>query len=377
MVIAVNTKYFFKAYQKEYSSFIYQCFKRIIKQQQQHTFIFFSNLDLDPSFDFGANAFSVIVKSGFNSGAFSGIIYKKKIGSLLKKYKADIFINADGFCSLFTKIPQCFIVHHVTCLSNKDFIKKRNSFLYKRFMPQFLNKAKLIVTNSQFSKKFIIRQYKIDEENIDVVYNGISNISSPVNPEERERIKAQYASGNEYFIFNANDSQQEIIMNLLKAFSQFKKWQKSSMQLLIVENNVYNNDIFKSLKSFKYRNEVIIIDNLLKQELEKVFRAAYAILYFPLCDYTVISTLRTMSYNVPLITCNTASIPEICAGAVLYVNPDEPKDISEKLMLIFKDEILRQSLIEKSNVQLQNFNWEETSNLLWQSILKSGRYQLF
>ena len=49
---------------------------------------------------------------------------------------------------------------------------------------------------------------------------------------------------------------------------------------------------------------------------------------------------------------------------------ENPKDIAEKMMLIFKDEKLRKELIEKGNVQVQKYNWEKSAFAAWQLIDK-------
>ncbi len=78
-----------------------------------------------------------------------------------------------------------------------------------------------------------------------------------------------------------------------------------------------------------------------------------------------------MKCNVPVITSNTHVIHEICGDAALYVNDQDNIDIADKLMLIFKDETLRAELIVKAKKQVNKFSWENTSLLLWRSIVNS------
>ena len=84
MVIAVNTKYFLKAYQQVYLEFIYECFSRIANHQPLHTFIFISDTAFDPSFSFSENSIPLAIMPKINAGILSGILYKIKITSLLK-----------------------------------------------------------------------------------------------------------------------------------------------------------------------------------------------------------------------------------------------------------------------------------------------------
>ncbi|MEO6455669.1 MAG: glycosyltransferase [Ginsengibacter sp.] len=369
MVIAVNTDYFLKAYQQDYLKFIYGCFNRIAKQQPQHTFIFIANTPFDISFNFSNNS-ALIVVPGFK--AISGILYKIKLACILKQYKADVLLNSDGFFTLFTKIPQCAIVYYPHCLSNKDFIKKNHLFVYKKFMFRFLKQAKVIVTESQVSKKYISQHYKTGFQKIDVIYNSISDSFAVIEWQEKEKIKAEYAGGNEYFVFKGDTLSQNILLNLLKAFSHFKKWQKSSMQLLILNKNNLDNGFIESLKLFKYRKEIKLLNNLPGDELEKVISGSYCMIYFPLCENFEIIPLMAMGYSIPVITSSTEAMQEIFNDAALYCNYNDYSDIAERLISIFKDEKLRQHLIERGREEIQKYNLEKVSDMLWCSLLKAG-----
>src|SRR5450755_4519234 len=50
---------------------------------------------------------------------------------------------------------------------------------------------------------------------------------------ETESIKTQYTGGRSFFLFIGNIGEQHHLVELLKAFSSFKKWQQSNMQLVI------------------------------------------------------------------------------------------------------------------------------------------------
>ncbi len=62
---------------------------------------------------------------------------------------------------------------------------------------------------------------------------------------------------------------------------------------------------------------------------------------------------------------------EIAGDAALYVDPSDHEDIADKMMRIYKDEILRNELIKKGQVIHPRFTWDRTTELLWQSILKA------
>ncbi len=371
MIIAVNTRSLLKDDEKGYLNFIFECFSRITRQQTPHTFIFIFDRQYDSSSIFSKNVIPVISGPKFSITLLLWFWSNIKIPLILKKYKADVFVSSDGFCSPFTQVSQLIIMHDKT-LYYPDSFKEKNSFLKKIISASSFKKANIICTWSEFSKKDISKTYKIDERKIEVVYTGVSDLIKPVEYGEREKIKDQYADGNEYFVFIGVIQTEKNLIDLLKAFSIFKKRQKSSMQLLIVNaNNLVKNEFAKNLRLFKFREDVKLLEHLSQIEIVRITAAAYVTIYLSLVKALHMHLIVAMKCNVPVITSNTYAIPEICGDAALYVNYDDHNDIADKIMLIFKDETLRAELILRGKNQAKKFSWENTSSLLWQSIVKS------
>jgi glycosyltransferase involved in cell wall biosynthesis len=372
MIIAVNTRLLLKDHEEGYKSFIYECFSRITRQQTQHTFIFIFDKPFDPSLIFSENIIPVIIRSKARY-APGWVWYNLKLPLILKKYKADVFISDDGFCSSFTKVPLCLVMHDPAFLYYPHFFKKNNFFSTKKITTACLKKAKIICTWSEFSKKDICETYKIGERKIEVVYTGASELFTPLKFEEREKIKDQCADGNEYFLFTGIIHTEKNLIDLLKAFSIFKKRQKSSMQLLIANSFANKNEFAESLRLFKYRADVKLVGQISQIELAKITAAAYVIIFLSFVKALYMPLLEAMKCNVPVITSNIYAMPEICGDAALYANYDDHNDIAAKIMMIFKDETLRTELILKGKKQVNRYSWENASLLLWQSIVKSMR----
>src|SRR5438128_786552 len=100
MVIAVDIRG-----TDEDKNFIYQIFKRITKEQLQHSFIFIFDNHADPSFKFSQNVITEVIQPSKFS-LLSKFSSSNKISSLLKKYKADVFITS---LPIKIKVPQCLI----------------------------------------------------------------------------------------------------------------------------------------------------------------------------------------------------------------------------------------------------------------------------
>lgn len=372
MKIAVNTRFLLKDYLEGYGYFIYETFKRITAAHPEHEFIFIFDRPYDQRFVFGSNAKAVVTGPPARHPLLWKLWYDIKIPALLRKYKADVFVSCDGFCSLGTKVPQCLMVHDLAFLHYPSLIPKSHLLYYKRYTPKMLAKAKAITTASAFSKNDIIDQYGVSADKINVVYNAAKEIFEPLTDEEKQATKAKYTGRKEYFIYAGAIHPRKNLVNLLKAFSLFKKRQQSSMKLVLTGRLAWKYDSFvKNLKTYKYRDDVVMTGYVGEEEIKKLIGSAYAMVYPSLFEGFGVPVLEAMQSDVPVITSLNSSMQEIAKEAALYADPESPADIAEKMMLLYKDEKLRSQLIEKGRVTGKQYSWEQSAEHLWQSIEKA------
>jgi glycosyltransferase involved in cell wall biosynthesis len=78
-----------------------------------------------------------------------------------------------------------------------------------------------------------------------------------------------------------------------------------------------------------------------------------------------------MNADVPVITSNITSMPEVGGNSVLLADPFNPSSIKQQMERIALDSDLRTSLIEKGRIRRLDFSWDKTAELLWKSIEKT------
>jgi glycosyltransferase involved in cell wall biosynthesis len=252
----------------------------------------------------------------------------------------------------------------------KPFYPARNGyFFYKTFTARFIKKSSAIVTLSQYIQEELAVRFKVQEQAIKTIGSGIDASFKPLKWEEREVIKERFAEGYEYFVFLGGLHTKANFLSVLKAFSIFKKWQKSGMKLIIVRNAYegFEKEL-ERLSSYKFRSEVFIKKDLSKIDKAAIVGASYALIFPSYYPGFPVPVLKAIQSGVPVIASNNSSICEIAAEAVLYIDPAKPEEIAEQMKRIFKDEQLRNKLIEAGKLRSKLFSWDKTAALLWQVI---------
>lgn len=352
--------------------FIYELFKTLVKNHPEHQFYFLFDGPFDETYSFSSNVHPIIVLPKASRPVLLKYWYDIKIPSALKKIKADIFVSPNSCGSLTSKCPQCLVVQQSGFAHHSDSYKKSHLRFLKKNTPKFLKRAKRIVAVSEFVKRSIEELYKIDASRIDVVYNGARDNFHPLSFDESLFIKERYTEGKEYFLCPATIQTADNLVNLLKAFSIFKKRLQSSMKLIIAGSpSSKNSELLQLIHTYKYRDDVVLTGDVPRQDLPLLAGAAYALVYPTFLECFCVSSQEAMKCEVPVLASQNTSIREIAGEAGLYFNASDHEDIAGKLMLIYKDENLRKDLIEKGKLAGPKYDWQRSAEVFWESILKT------
>jgi glycosyltransferase involved in cell wall biosynthesis len=74
--------------------------------------------------------------------------------------------------------------------------------------------------------------------------------------------------------------------------------------------------------------------------------------------------LEAMACGTPVLTSNVSSLIEVAGDATLLVDPRSTEQITEALLRLLTDDLLRNMLIEVGIAQAKRFTWERAANQL-------------
>ena len=371
MNIAVNTRLLLKGKLEGIGWFTAETLKRITAQHPEHHFDFFFDRPYDHSFIFSSNITPHILPPPARHPLLWYWWFEKSVPRKLKQTKADLFLSPDGYGSLSTEVKQVIVIHDVAFEHFETHNKKAVQLYYKKYTPLYAGKANRIATVSEYTKQNLIDFYKISADKIDVVYNGSHEYFHPLSEEEKKMIKARFAGGCDYFLYAGALQPRKNIVNLLRAFDFFKQHHSTTMKLILAGRNWNYEEAIQVHKKMKFHHDVIFTDHLSREDLSNVMAAAFALVYVSFFEGFGIPVLEAMYCDVPVITSNTSSMPEVAGDAALLVDPHSPNDIAEKMSMLFLKEELRQLLIEKGRHQRQKFSWQTSSERLWSCLMKA------
>lgn len=370
MVIAINTRML--SGDAATGKFLLEVFFMLASQNPSQQFVFITEKELRETSSLH-NVKTILLPQRSASLLRWKLWYNYKLPAVVRKEKAAVLLSVDATCSLRTRMPQCMLVNDLDFEQQPGWFDKRYVRFLRSGFKAFLQKAATVITFSEHTKNELISKYKTRENKIAKINTGISNHHQPLEWNERELTKEQYAGGMEFFLFYGVIHSRSNLVNLLKAFSLFKKRQKSSMQLVIAADTIEETDPFiESLRLYKYRNELKIIQGLSRDELQALTAAAYCGINLSDSITGINFLLSSVQSGVPVVTINSPKTKEVFADAALYADAASPAAIAEQMMLVFKDENKRKELIKKAAAQCAAYSLENTAAQLWQKILAAA-----
>jgi glycosyltransferase involved in cell wall biosynthesis len=162
------------------------------------------------------------------------------------------------------------------------------------------------------------------------------------------------------------------LITVLKAFSKFKQWQKSSMQLLLYSDGSISDEKFlKSLVTYKYKNDIKLVNAISLKEIALITASAYTVIYPASANDFYEPVIGVMQSGVPLITSPVNTIVEIAGEAALYADPDNVDDMAKHMITVYKDENKKKKMIADGLQYVQQYNFDNAAQLLWQSIVQA------
>jgi glycosyltransferase involved in cell wall biosynthesis len=228
-----------------------------------------------------------------------------------------------------------------------DFFSKEELNFRKDNYFKSVSEANKVIAISDHTKNDIKKYYKgTYYKKCVVVYHG-----------EENKLKKQinYNLAKLYFFYPAGTWPHKNHSRLIRAFASVNKKHPQYKLVLSGLNRQKSEEIIKLIQKMGITKAVKILGYVDYNELQDVYNGAFAMVFPSLFEGFGLPVLESMIMGVPVICSNTTSLPEVGGSAVLYFDPEDEKDISDKMRLLIENKKLRSSLIKKGISQAKKF----------------------
>jgi len=285
------------------------------------------------------------------SPKYSWIPYLFFLGRKIRNLKSDIYhadyVTTGAVLMNKNKRPAIVSIHDVIPFTyNKEELSKMNRVRLKWYMSNFkkIEKADAITVLSEYSKKEAIKYTNIPEEKIYVTYPGVDfNMYFLLKKKPHKNIRIGYLGGL--------DGRKNVTL-LVEAFNDIVR-SRSEIELHIGGTGE-NLQTFKNMRIKNAFFHGFVPDS----QVTKFYNLLDIFVFPTLSEGFGLPPLEAMACGVPVVACNTSSIPEVVGDAGILVEPSKEKMV-ETLNNLIENKNLRERLSKKGIKRSKKFTWKK------------------
>jgi glycosyltransferase involved in cell wall biosynthesis len=259
--------------------------------------------------------------------------------------------------------PYVVTLHDILHETNREYYPKALGLFMRCFYPFCARKAAHVFTVSEYSKKQIIKRYRVPEERMTITYNAVSDEFHKINDRERILITCRkYKIHENYILFVGRLEPRKNIIGLIKAYHIIKQRNAASQKLVIagMKDFMYK-QIFNLVEKLKMTKEVIFTGRVDQGDLPLIYNGADLFVYPSFAEGFGLPPLEAMACGVPVVTSNTTSLPEVVGDAGIMIDPHDTHAIAHAMQSVLNNPELRTTLIRKGLARSRRFSWQKVA----------------
>lgn len=226
---------------------------------------------------------------------------------------------------------------------------------YHRFATKrAVQRARAIITVSEFSKKELIDIYGADPSRVFVTHLGYDSDTYTATGDTAQ-VREKYGIGERYLIFVGRLEEKKNIRRIIAAFRRARA-QDPELELVLV--GAPGHGYAGTAAAIRGDASIHELSWLPADEVAALYRGALALVFPSLYEGFGLPIIEAQACGCPVITSNRCSMPEVGGSGAYYVDPEDEGDLAGAIMHMATDASLRERLAREGFENARRFSWE-------------------
>jgi len=256
-------------------------------------------------------------------------------------------------------------VHDTIPWTHKNYSSKLLSRMYHSQSKKAVNKADVVLTVSEYSKKEIEKNCHTDSSKIHVIYNDADEVYKlKIDKYTEEEILEKFELVKDgFFLYCGGYDERKNVGKLVHEYSEFSK-ENEDFSLVLAGGKVLDTDLYSSFDRIKNRHgEIIKTGFLSSNELHVLYKNCLAFVHFSKEEGFNIPLIEAANSKAPLIISNIPAHREIAKDSALFVNISRDNHGAKQMEKVL-DNAFRNTLKEKSEDLSKDYSWKKSAQKL-------------
>ena len=258
----------------------------------------------------------------------------------------DWYITSDWIEPPTKELKKATIVHDLVYFRYPETVDKKIRAQQEKRLSLVKTESKLIIADSQQTKKDLQEFLKIPANKVEVIYPGVE--IEKINKNDVRGTIKKFKIKRKFILTVGKIEPRKNIQKLIEAFDKIKN---KDLELVVIGAPGWGTKL-------KPKKNVRLLGFVTDQELTHLYNSCLFFVYPSIWEGFGYPVVEAMKYGVPVATSNTSSLKEIAEGYALLFDPNKTSEIKKSLELLIDDKELRLELSKKGLKRSKNFTWE-------------------
>jgi glycosyltransferase involved in cell wall biosynthesis len=234
---------------------------------------------------------------------------------------------------------------------------------WRRAFARWLRRSAAVIVPSEATRNDLLAHHHVEAGRVQVVPHGTDAAAfTPSMPAEVESVRARFNIAGPYIVFLGGLEPRKNLVHLVQAFGELGD---DGIALVIAGGAVrwapaYAEQVDRAIEGLPpaARARVVRIGYVDDADRRALLSGAEILAYPSRAEGFGFPVLEGFAANVPVLTSNTSSLPEVAGDAAVLVNPDDPSAIAGGLRELLSDADLRNVLRAAGTARVASFTWQ-------------------
>jgi alpha-1,3-rhamnosyl/mannosyltransferase len=274
----------------------------------------------------------------------------------------DLIHSTDQFIPIANQ-PLLATVMDVIPLSHPQFLKSQSRYLKSFIWKKLTQRADRIITISEFSKAEITKYLGFSENQIEVIPLGVDErYYQKISEIDKQAALKDLGITSPFFLFIGSIQPRKNLVRLLEAHAKLPRSLAREYPLIIVGKLAWDDgQTLSTIKQAVNEGRAKWLNYISEDQKICLLQSAVGLAFISLYEGFGLPIVEAFASELPVITSNCTSMPEVAGDAAILVNPLNVSQITDALLQILKDSALASNLKTLGKQRSALFSWEENA----------------
>lgn len=275
-------------------------------------------------------------------------------------------VHAPDFVAPPTRARTLVTIHDLSYMVHPECAVPGVAAFLRDAVPRALQRADVIVADSESTRRDLHRLLNIAPERVSVVYPAVDERFRPLPPDVCEPVRQRLRLPSRFVLFVGTIEPRKNLVRLLEAFARIDPTtlpDGSGRLFLVIAGRrgwMYQ-PVFEAIERLSLRDRVQVLDFVADSDLPIVYNLAQVFVYPSIYEGFGLPPLEALACGTPVVTSDNSSLPEVVGNAALLAPADDIDALSDRIARLLSDGALRDRLRQAGLEQAQRFRWEASA----------------